>query len=178
MRALNLTRSYWRPKVLRSIASLRRAGFEGFQPISDLQSSRCCDLPDNPGIYMILRRNKKPPRFLMKSVGGHFKGKEPSVPLGVLKKNGWSIQLFSTLGRRAQGKRRFRNRVRAYMRFGEGEPVAHWGGRFIWQLGGWKDLTVCWKIKVSGSPREAEKKLILAFKALHEGKLPFANLKC
>jgi hypothetical protein len=164
--------------MFRSIASLRRAGFEGFQRISDLQSSRCCDLPDNPGIYMILRCNKKSPQFLMKSVGGHFKGKEPSVPLGVLKKK-WVVNaIVLNIGKAGPGKATIRNRIRAYMRFGEGEPVAHWGGRFIWQLRGWKDLTVCWKIKVSGSPREAERKLILAFKALHEGKLPFANLKC
>jgi hypothetical protein len=76
--------------MFRSIASLRRAGFEGFQCISDLQSSRCCDLPDKPGIYMVLTRNKESPRFLMKSVGGHFKGKEPSVPVGMLKQK-WVV---------------------------------------------------------------------------------------
>ena len=67
------------------------------------------------------------------------------------------------------------SRLKQYMRFGEGEPVGHWGGRLIWQLENHRELTVCYKTLANSEPREEEKKLILEFESIH-GKIPFANL--
>ena len=67
------------------------------------------------------------------------------------------------------------SRLKQYMRFGEGKPVGHWGGRLIWQLENHRELTVCYKTLANSEPREEEKKLILEFESIH-GKIPFANL--
>jgi hypothetical protein len=67
-------------------------------------------------------------------------------------------------------------RLWAYMRFGAGEPVAHWGGRFIWQLQNCRDLIVCWKATGEGDAAKLESELIRDFVAIH-GRRPFANLR-
>jgi len=68
-----------------------------------------------------------------------------------------------------------RNRLTAYIRFGAGRPVGHWGGRLIWQLRDASDLQICWKSTGDHQPREVEKQLIHAFITAH-GTRPFANL--
>lgn len=68
-----------------------------------------------------------------------------------------------------------RDRLRGYMRFGEGKPAPHWGGRYIWQLADAKSLLVCWKATPDEAPRLVERRLIQEFCAQY-GKRPFANL--
>lgn len=64
-------------------------------------------------------------------------------------------------------------RLKAYARFGAGEPVAHWSGRLIWQVAGADELLVAWR---PGSARELEKLLLARFAELHAGRRPLANL--
>ena len=61
------------------------------------------------------------------------------------------------------------------MKFGRGEPVGKWGGRYIWQLGDSHNLLVCWKLTPNAIPRNMEKELLREFEAVY-GKLPFANI--
>lgn len=61
------------------------------------------------------------------------------------------------------------------IRFGSGEAVGHWGGRYIWQLEDADQLLFCWKAYADAE--QLEKALIAAFKKCHDGKRPFANLK-
>jgi len=49
-----------------------------------------------------------------------------------------------------------------YRRIGTGEPVAHWGGRFIWQLADHGEIRVGWKV-VDRSATEVENELIREF---------------
>jgi hypothetical protein len=49
-------------------------GSKGFVTISALQKSKCCNVPDVPGVYLVLRASKTSPEFLAESSGGHFKG--------------------------------------------------------------------------------------------------------
>jgi hypothetical protein len=60
--------------------------------------------------------------------------------------------------------------------FGNGKPVGHWGGRYLWQLKNSANLVLCWKATPHSDPGEVEHELIRSFIA-HYGALPFANLK-
>ena len=58
--------------------------------------------------------------------------------------------------------------------FGDGKPVAHAGGRALWQVSD-LDALVDWKA-VPGDPSEAERLLLADFKERF-GRLPFANFR-
>ena len=60
------------------------------------------------------------------------------------------------------------------VRFGRGEPIAHWGRRVLWQLADHEDLVVAWQMAEDPVGREAA--LLAAFREQH-GRLPFANLR-
>jgi hypothetical protein len=66
-----------------------------------------------------------------------------------------------------------RERIRSLVRFGAGEPVGHWGGRYLWQLEGCEAFLVAWR--EVANPREIERDLLADF-AAHFGRLPFANI--
>jgi hypothetical protein len=59
---------------LASVGDIRQDSFEGFKAASILQTSDCCEVPDKPGVYLVLRLSTKRPDFLSESTGGHFKG--------------------------------------------------------------------------------------------------------
>jgi len=61
------------------------------------------------------------------------------------------------------------------MRFGNGKPVGHWGGRLIWQLKNNQNLIICFLLLPATEPIDLEKYLILNFESKY-GKMPFANL--
>jgi len=67
-----------------SIDDIKQSGFRGFVPISALQASKCRQVPDEPGVYLVLRPGKTRPAFLSQSIGGHFKGKDPTVAVAEL----------------------------------------------------------------------------------------------
>lgn len=158
---------------------IRQGGFEGFKAVSTLQTSGCCEVPDERGVYLVLSRNTKRPDFLSESIGGHFKGKDPTVEVGVLKSKWIRNSVVLYIGKAGgPGKAAtLRSRVRQYLHFGQGKPIGHWGGRYIWQLADSSGLEICWKPTLNEIPREVEKGLIREFKVACK-KLPFANLVC
>ena len=60
------------------------------------------------------------------------------------------------------------------MRFGCGEEVSHYGGRYIWQIKDSDNLLVFWK--KSDNPERDESNMLRDFKTEYK-ELPFANLK-
>ena len=54
-------------------------------------------------------------------------------------------------------------RLRMYLRFGQGAPVGHYGGRLIWQIKNSGDLLICWKTQITEEPRNVEAKLLSEF---------------
>lgn len=163
---------------LEGVAGIRRAEFEGFKPISELMKSGCCEVPKEPGVYIVLRENSEPPRFLDRSTGGHYKGIDPTVEKHVLEEKweGVPRAIVLYIGKAGPGKTaNLMNRLRKFVRFGQGKPVAHRGGRYIWQMCDSGDLLVCWKSTRRCDPREMEKTLICEFEGVY-GHLPFANL--
>ncbi|MEX0990693.1 MAG: hypothetical protein WD004_00260 [Actinomycetota bacterium] len=127
-------------------------------------------MPRLPGVYAVVRPETAPPEFLLRSVGGHFKGRDPTVDLGVLEANWVSGATVVYIGKAGE----LRIRLRTYAKYGQGQPVGHQGGRYIWQLADHGDLLACW-MPTEESPRDTERKLIEDFKARH-GRRPFANL--
>jgi hypothetical protein len=159
-----------------SMESVRNAGFEGFRTTRDLAANDCRAVPDEPGVYLVLRPPTQTTRFLAVSRGGHFKGRDPTVPVERLEREWVSSAAVLYIGKAGgRGSRAtLRERLRRYLRFGFGEPVGHWGGRFIWQLGDHEALLIAWKPAANAPELEAE--LIREFRSQF-GVRPFANLR-
>ena len=149
---------------------IESAGFAGFMPVVELRDSKTESVPDVPGVYMVLRDSVERPDFLVRGSGGYFKGKDPNVPLSELCANWVEGANVLYIGK----AKSLRKRISQYLRFGDGRPVGHWGGRYIWQLADASELLFCWK-EVDGDPDDVETELICAFREAY-GSRPFANL--
>ena len=145
-------------------------GFEGFVPVKDM-ISKIKEVKACKGVYMILRPNDDAPEFLHIGSGGHFKDKDPNVNINVLMENWIDDTDILYIGKATS----LQKRLDQYMRFGQGQKIGHWGGRYIWQLKNAQNLIVCWKPTKDDS-RLVEHELIQNFKQNHNGKRPFANL--
>ena len=149
---------------------MKDAGFKGFIPVSALRERGLKMIPDVPGVYMVLRVSEGAPEFLETGSGGHFKGKAPNVAVAELAANWVDGTPVVYIGKATS----LRKRISQYVRFGQGKPVGHWGGRYIWQLADAPDLLFCWR-EVDGDPDAVETELIRAFREVY-GSRPFANL--
>lgn len=158
------------------ITSIKESGFEGFIKINELMMTNCANVPRQQGIYFVLNPTRQ--RDLSDlNVGGHFKGRNPTISFTELQSNWVDDTLVLYIGKAGgfSSQATLHSRLKQYMRFGNGEPVGHWGGRFIWQLNNNQDLVIGWKPLPGEEPREVEKRLIREFTTVYR-KRPFANL--
>lgn len=146
--------------------------FQGFISIDELQRSNCEHVSHDKGVYVIVRPSAVEPTFLNGSPVEKFKKKDPAVLVSVLDSKWVKEATVIYIGKASSLK----SRIKQYMRFGMGKPVAHWGGRFIWQLADVRKCLVAWLPLIDAEPRVAERMLIVAFKGQY-GNLPFANLQ-
>lgn len=155
---------------------LKNSSFEGFYTIGSLMKNSCSTIPRQKGVYLVLN-HKNEHSFLDENVGGHFKGKNPTLPINKLIDNwvGKSRILYIGKAGGFSSKATLHSRLKQYMRFGNGEPVGHWGGRLIWQIKSNRKLLIAYKMLNGVEPREYEKTLISNFIESYK-KLPFANL--
>lgn len=156
-------------------SALESEGFRGFVRFSALPN---VGVPVAAGVYLVYRDSDEPPHFLDASPGGRFKGKDPTVPVAVLHSAWVTGAHVLNVGKAAlgsSGRRGLYKRLNEYRRFGAGEPVAHWGGRYIWQMSGSQALLVAWRETLVQEPRVVEQAYIADFVRQY-GKRPFANL--
>jgi predicted RNase H-like HicB family nuclease len=151
------------------------AGFEGFVTFGELRGDAINDIPECGGVYVVLYEGEHRPNFLDASVGGWFKGKNPSVDKNLLVKK-WVDGTNVVYIGKASSTVGLRKRLKQYRDFGDGRRVGHKGGRYIWQIEGCDDLIVAWKCATEVTAEQLEAQLQNEFCDLY-GQLPFANLK-
>lgn len=153
------------------IQQLIENGFVRFISIKKLRErpELLSDIPQNEGVYVSLRSSKTKPHFLKIGTGGHYNG-DPNVSISTLQTKWLEDSSIMYIGE----SENIQERISLYLRFGQGETVRHWGGRYVWQLEDAYDLVICWK--VVDNAKQIKEQMLLDFKAKH-GKLPFANMR-
>ena len=155
-----------------SEGGLKAQGFVGFV---NFQSLDLTTVPEAEGVYILLRDTDDPPQFLDSSPGGWFKGNDPTEEVVKLKAKWVEGARVINIGKASKTKRRnLRRRITEYRRFGLGERIAHWGGRYVWQCSDSAHYLICWKEVPQGTALNVERELRRKFKATY-GKLPFGN---
>lgn len=153
-----------------SLDSIKKYGFTGFVSFCKLESTK--EIPTSNGVYMVLLREVSKPDFLIKGSGGYYSGREPNISIDELEKQWVDNSLVMYIGK----AKNIKKRLLIYQKFGEGKPVAHYGGRHIWQIrNAMNDLVICWKITPCEDHDTIESDLISDFRVQY-GVRPFANL--
>lgn len=152
-----------------NIEEIKKYGFKGFESVKDLRedSSR---IPKKKGVYLVLKPQDMDVGFLETGTGGHTKG-NPNVSRDKLKAKRIEDMLVLYIGRTG---RTLYKRINELLRFGQGESIGHWGGRYLWQINHSEELVICWKEMQDEDPEEIKNRLLLDFESKYS-KLPFAN---
>lgn len=156
---------------------LRKAGFTGFITIEELKTSTK-DVPQQAGVYLVLRDIESEPEFLDINPAGLPDGKKPTQEVTKLKKKWVEGARILYIGKSGGSNKKatLRSRINQFVQFGLGLSDQHWGGRYVWQLKDSHQLLLCWKITGENDPIETKQSLMNEFQEQH-GTKPFANIR-
>ncbi len=160
-------------ELLTSVAGLKELGFRGFVSVERLRS-RHDDVPNAPGVYLVVTVSLSAPAFLKVGSGGHFKQRNPNEPIERLKREWVKGAVILYVGCTS---RPLRDRIGEMLLFGQGRAIGHWGGRLVWQIDQPERLVLCWKQITNKGVEQVKSDLIQDFKEAYGGKRPFANLQ-
>jgi len=158
------------------VESIKEQGFTGFHKIAELKNNTAY-IPEERGVYLVLRPDSSIVQFVEKGTGGFFKKKNPNVTLTKLVGRWIEDAEIVYIGKAGglKSRRTLRSRLEEYMKFGTRRPVAHWGGRYIWQIKDIDNYVICWKELPDDDPRKVERHMLSMFEQEY-GRLPFANI--
>ncbi len=164
------------PDVARERWTRTGLDVEGFAPrvrFAELESVLRSIPVEAAGVYVVLRDRSSAPGWRVPSpVGDTWRG-DPTVSIEALRAN-WVAGASVVYMAKAK-ERQLLNRLRAYLRFGEGRGGRHWGGRLVWQLDAAWGLQVAWRIEAEHDALDVERDLLAAFRLAHAGRPAFAN---
>ena len=149
-------------------------GFSEPVAIEELRRTRYIGITESPGIYVIVRVADGRPGFLAASSGGWFKGKDPSYPLEVASES-WVEGAHVLYVGMTRARKGLKSRLCQFFDFGSGKAIGHRGGRLLWHLEDSGQLVVRWRTCPASEADAAETAAIACFKAVYDGKRPFAN---
>lgn len=148
-------------------------GFQGFIRVKDLVAGNCREAPGCvKGVYVLVRENLTEPVFLEQSVGGLHKGRSLSEDVSKLRAKWVPSAYVMSIG----CSENLNRRIRQLIDCAAGRNHGHRGERYVWQLADSHDLLVAWK-PVSCVPKEEKRRLLCQFAAVHDGRVPFANVR-
>jgi hypothetical protein len=152
---------------------LEREGFAPWVTFAELESVLRSIPVEAAGVYVVLRDGSSAPEWRVPSpVGDTWRG-DPTLSIEALWANWVAGASVVYIGKAKE--RQLRNRLRAYLRFGEARGGRHWGGRLVWQLDAAWELQVAWRIEAEQDALDVERDLLAAFRLAHAGRPPFAN---
>lgn len=142
-------------------------------------------IPNKSGIYFIFNSYAfSQDDFLETGTGGFFKGKNPNVSKDILQSKWVGDARILYIGKAGgvsvnghSSRQTLRTRVKSLLDYGNHRPVAHWGGRYIWQCSDSDNFEIYWYSTTEvENATELERELITEFTNYYN-KLPFANLR-
>lgn len=162
---------------LATVDDLRALGYEGFLTVSQLRDESAESVPGEPGAWVVLREgSSQVPRFLPRSSAAPWRGQDPTQTADALGAR-WVANAYILYVGVAPGsgvRHLLQQRIKRFLRFGSGRNVAHWGGRFVWQLAGTASLRIAWRVTDADGARQAADETLKAFADRHSMQ-PFAN---
>lgn len=159
-----------------TVEVLRQDGFEGFVTVGHLRESECADVPESPGVYLMLMPDDAAPRFLPASPAARARGEDSTVSIAELEENWVPDALVLYVGK-AGGRgstATLKQRIGKYLDFGRGRQAGHRAGRYVWQLARSGALVMCWKPTDDAAVFSTEAAVLETFQARHDT-APFAN---
>jgi hypothetical protein len=170
----NDSQAHWQTFDFSTPEAIEKQGFSGKIKVAEWVT-RDKRFPSHAkGIYLIVWNEQKLVQFDEIGTGSHRMG-DPNVPIETLEES-WIPESCVLYIGKAGGKKGLKERLRAYVGFGNGKSYSHWGGRYIWQLRERGELLIYWKELPNEEPRDVEKLLLREFENKYDGRLPFANI--